>query len=102
MPMHHPHPPPTTQRIDNHNFVLIGLAWQWSAAVLRHTVQQCNTKIQSLHRANASSYDCDGIISLVYKTRWWKQVEFGSAASVLRVRVAELILEHHQLKYSFI
>ena len=44
MPMHHPHPPPTTQRIDNHNFVLIGLAWQWSAAVLRHTVQQCNTK----------------------------------------------------------
>ena len=29
MPMHHPHPPPTTQRIDNHNFVLIGLAWQW-------------------------------------------------------------------------
>ena len=52
MPMHHPHPPPTTQRIDNHNFVLIGLAWQWSAAVLGHTVQQCNTKIQTLHRAS--------------------------------------------------
>ena len=62
------------------------------------------TPIQSLHTSNASSYDCDGIlISLVYKnTGWWKQVEFGSAASVLRVRVAELILEHHQLKYSFI
>ena len=68
MPMHHPYPPPTTQRIDNHNFVLIGLAWQWRVGMVMecfcigHTVQQCNTTIQSLHKTYASSYDCDGSI----------------------------------------